>query len=291
MTQIKAWIRAMRIHQWSKNLLIFIPTLAAHQLTILSLEKTLAAFISFCSCASAIYIINDIVDLKADRAHVSKNQRPFAAGVLKPKDAWHVVPVLLMLGLFLALQVNTGFLTLLLLYIGITQLYTFGLKRLLLIDVFCLAGLYTLRIFAGGIAATVPVSKWLLAFSVFFFLSLALSKRASELIKSTVDSSGRQYTKADLPIVTQSGVSSGYLAALVLVFYINSSDVQTLYAYPDLMWGLCLLLLYWVARIWVLTTRGAVGEDPVLFAVSDKTSQLIAILGTIIILVATKWPH
>lgn len=289
--KIKAWVKACRVHQWSKNALIFIPLLAAHQISSFACLQAIAAFFAFCLCASGVYILNDIIDLKRDRAHSSKNTRPFAAGILQPSQGLIVSPILAGCGLLLAYKIGTLFLFTALVYIIATTLYTFWVKRLLLLDVICLAGLYALRIFAGGTANHVSVSKWLLTFSVFFFLSLALSKRASELIKSGGADSGRQYTKEDLTVISQSGISSGYVAVLVLVLYINSIDIQTLYAFPDLLWGLCLLLLYWIVRMWILTSRGKIGEDPVLFAINDKTSQLIAVLGTIIILLATKWNH
>lgn len=286
---LKQWIKAARLHQWLKNTLIFIPLIAAHAWN--SPEKItlcLLAFLSFGLCASSVYLLNDLLDISADRRHPRKCRRPFAAGALPIWQAAFLIPILLLLSFFLSLFINPlGFSICLIIYYILTLAYSFHFKRILMLDAIILAGLYTLRIVTGAIASSVILSFWLLAFSMFIFLSLALVKRYAEL-KTLLDAGkltteGRDYHVDDLSILQNLGSSAGYLAVLVLALYINSPDVQRMYDQPLLIGLLCPLLLYWISRVWLLAHRGNMPDDPVVFALTDKTSQGLAIASAIII--------
>lgn len=277
-------ISAMRMHQWSKNLLIFVNALMAHQLSNLAvMGSTAIAFVAFCLCASSVYLINDLFDLDADRDHVSKRHRPFASGAVPLVVGIVVAPSLLFLSIVLAAIAGGQFLFCLLVYFGITAAYSLYLKRIVLLDVLVLAILYTLRIVAGASVTGSMPSFWLMSFSLFIFTSLAMAKRYAEL-KSLEDdltawASGRGYHVGDLAIISSLGVAAGYIATLVLALYINSPAVLQLYTDGILIWLLCPLLLYWIGRIWLLATRGELHEDPVIFATRDPVSYLVALLG------------
>lgn len=277
-------VSAMRVHQWSKNLLIFVNVLMAHQLSNIALMgSTAVAFVAFCLCASSVYLINDLFDLDVDREHMSKRNRPFASGAIPLAVGIVVAPSLLFLAIVLAAIAGGEFLLCLLVYFGITAAYSLYLKRIVLLDVLVLAILYTLRIVAGAAVAGVMPSFWLMSFSLFIFTSLAMAKRYAEL-KSLEDdptawASGRGYHVGDLAIISSLGVAAGYIATLVLALYINSPAVLQLYTDGSLIWLLCPLLLYWIGRIWLLATRGELNQDPVIFATRDPVSYLVAVLG------------
>jgi 4-hydroxybenzoate polyprenyltransferase/phosphoserine phosphatase len=276
--------RALRIHQWAKNVLIFVPLLAAHRLLDHSaLARTALAFIAFCLSASAGYLLNDMLDLDADRRDLEKRHRPLASGAMSIRAALLWCPTLLGAGLLLGARQSRVVAALLLLHFVATTLYSLRWKRVLVLDVLVLAGLYTLRIFTGAAAAHVRVSPWLLGASMFMFLSLALVKRASELRRLNADghaaAPGRGYQTRDLGIMTTLGGASGYLTVLVLALYIQSPDVTVLYPHPERLWGLSLLLLYWFSRIWILTSRGEIDSDPVAFALKDRCSHAVGLLG------------
>lgn len=289
--RIADYLQAMRPHQWLKNVLVFLPMLAAHQLGLATALQALLAFVAFSLVASATYILNDLLDLSADRAHPRKSQRPFASGRIRLIHGTWMVPVLGMAGALVALAGGIELFGVLLLYSALTILYSVRLKRLAMIDICALAVLYTLRVLAGSAATSVPSSLWLLAFSMFFFFSLAAVKRYAELVDGAAAgrliATGRGYRVDDRSIVGNIMVSSGLISVLVLALYANSEPVQMLYRYPEFLWGVCLVLLFWTNRIALLTHRGEMHDDPVVFAMRDRTSLscgvivgLLAFAGT-----------
>jgi 4-hydroxybenzoate polyprenyltransferase len=285
-------VRAMRLHQWLKNLLLFVPLIAAHAWSM-GLAPFLQAglgFFAFSLTASSGYILNDLLDLPTDRAHPRKQKRPLAAGDLSIASGVVLMAVLLLTGLLLAALVSPLFLAVLLVYLIFTFFYSLYLKTIVLVDVLVLAGLYTLRVIAGAAAIQVVPSFWLLAFSMFIFLSLALVKRCSELQTLSsldkVSASGRDYHAPDLKYLHSMGTASGYLAVLVLALFINSPDVSGRYAHPQVLWLLCPILLYWISRIWLKTGRGEMHDDPVIYSINDRGSRYVAAASAIVMLLA-----
>ncbi|MEX0739499.1 MAG: UbiA family prenyltransferase [Pseudohongiella sp.] len=283
------WLRVIRAHQWLKNLLLFIPMIAAHQVSDLNTWLSLTlAFVAFSLCASAVYITNDLLDLESDRLHPRKRFRPFASGLLPAWQGVLLMPVLLAAGLAMAFLVSVAFVQWLLLYLALTCAYSFGLKRLMLVDCLTLAMLYTLRIIAGTAAASLDLSFWLLAESVFLFLSLAFVKRYAELAlqsQSGADKAhGRGYYISDAPLIQTLGVTSGYVAVVVLALYLNSNEVLELYRNPTLVWAAIPFMLFWISWMWMQASRGNMHDDPLVFAVKDKAS-LLAGLGFAMVLV------
>jgi len=277
-------LKAMRPRQWSKNLLIFVNILMAHQLANTALlASTILAFIAFCLCSSAVYLINDLLDLEADRRHSEKHNRPFASGSVSLALGIVAAPALLASSIMLAQSSGSVFLSSLVTYFFVTLAYSFYLKRIVILDVMVLAILYTLRIVAGATVAGVMPSFWLMSFSLFIFTSLAMAKRYAELKSLELDSTewadGRGYHVGDQAIIASLGVASGYIATLVLALYINSPDVVELYRNEGLIWLLCPMLMYWIGRIWLLASRGDLHQDPVVFATGDKTSYVVCLLG------------
>ncbi len=274
------WWRALRPTQWIKNILLIVPLFAAHKLGEPGLlTQVLVASAAFCACASSVYIVNDLVDLAGDRQHPRKRSRPFASGSLSISRGI-VVSVLLLVAAFTvsALLLPGDFTALLALYLALASAYSFFFKRRLLQDVFLLAGLYTMRIMAGGAATGVPISEWLLAFSLFFFLSLAFVKRYAELLmvadQHGQQTAGRNYLTGDISLIESVGPNSGYIAVLVLCLYINSNATVGMYRHPGWLWLLCPILLYWITRMWFLARRRTLADDPVVFAVRDRVSIL-----------------
>ncbi|MGI6525754.1 MAG: UbiA family prenyltransferase [Bdellovibrionota bacterium] len=285
----KTFLKMIRLHQWLKNLLLFIPMLAAHLVFDISvLLKTSYAFFVFCICCSGVYIINDILDLNSDRKHKEKCNRPFASGEVPVAYGMFLGPLLLISSLLLALPLSTPFIAVLVLYLITTFLYSVRLKQEVVIDIIVLASLYALRIFAGGCAGGVFVSPWLMAFAMFMFLSLACTKRFSELynMDKTELIAGRGYRSSDIEAVSQFGIASGFISVLVLALYINANNQQQLYERPWLIWLLCPAILYWIARVWILTHRGEMNQDPIIFAMYDKISYFIAIFSVVILFLA-----
>lgn len=292
--QLKAWMKALRLHQWMKNLLVFVPLLASHSLTDISLLLDgLLAFVFFGICASSVYLLNDLVDLNDDRHHVTKKDRPFAAGAIPIKLGLLVFPALLLLafvGAWLLLPIE--FLGVLLVYYVLTLGYSFWLKRFMAVDVIALASLYTVRIIAGAAALSLPLTFWILGFSIFIFLSLALVKRYAELHEARQKGKkdrarGRGYYPSDLEMISSLGASAGYMAVMVLALYIQDDATRVLYSQPEIIWLACPVLLFWVTRVWLLTHRGKMHDDPVIFAVKDKVSLLTGALLGIIFFIAT----
>lgn len=288
------WLKALRLHQWLKNLLIFVSLFASHRYTELPLVlDALLAFLCFGLCASSVYILNDLLDLGDDRHHVRKRFRPFASGRLSIQSGLVMIPVLLASAFALALwQLPFAFTAGLGMYYAVTLAYSLSLKRRMVIDVIALAALYTLRIVIGAIALSITLSFWLLAFSMFMFLSLALVKRYAELFlaraRGRVDKArGRGYFPDDLQMIAALGAAAGYMAVMVLALYINDAHTTQLYKRPEIIWLACPLLLTWISRVWMLAHRGQMNEDPVIFAVRDRVSLSIGALFILIFWAAT----
>lgn len=288
-------LRAMRAHQWAKNLLLAVPMFVGQRLEDPQRWIMLGlAFIAFSFAASAVYLLNDVLDITADREHPTKRHRPIASGQLSSGGAMAIALVLLITAALLAgFTLRPAFPGVLLAYLIATTAYSLVLKRVPMLDVLVLAGLYTLRLIAGGVATDVFPSFWLLAFSMFLFLSLAFGKRCSELlVLKTVDTAAlhaRGYGHDDLPMIEAMGIASGYLAVLVFSLYIASDAVNVLYARPPVLWLACPLLLYWISRFWLYVHRGRMNSDPVVFAVTDRVTWLTVALVAATI-VAAAWP-
>ncbi len=288
---MKDLFQTIRLHQWTKNLLVFIPIIMAHRLASRDLLLNAGlAFAAFSLCASASYILNDWRDIERDRSHPKKRHRPLASGAVS-------VPAASLLAFFLL--AGAGGLTLLLprdfawvlsVYVFFSAFYSLALKRVVLMDVMVLAFFYALRIFAGAVAIGVEVSSWLLAFSIFIFFSLALLKRYSELTFLSIDAgalTGRGYRKGDVDSLARLGTASGLLSVLVLALYVSSAEVTALYSHPRLLWLLCPVMLYWVSRVWLLAHRGEIPDEPIVFALRDRASYVAGILAGAIVWAAS----
>lgn len=285
---VTPYIKALRPHQWLKNVLVFLPLMAAHQFDAATFLLSLLAFVCFSLVASSVYVLNDLLDLAADRAHPRKKSRPFASGSIPIAHGTWMAAGLLLVGGLLAISISSTFLLAMLAYYLLTTAYSLNLKRRIVIDICVLAGLYTARIIAGAVATGIPLSVWLLAFSVFFFLSLAAVKRQAELIdnaeRGNLKASGRGYNVDDLPIISMIGISAGYVSVLVMSLYANSPAVAELYVHPEALWGVCAVLLYWITRTVMVAHRGHMHDDPVVYAAKDRISQmcLLIILGFVV---------
>jgi 4-hydroxybenzoate polyprenyltransferase len=292
--RVSALFRALRLHQWVKNLLLFVPLMTSHKLFDRpALGRTAAGFLAFGLVASGVYLLNDLVDLEHDRRHKNKRDRPFASGHLSLAAGAAFIPVLVLAGGTLGWATSPALLAVLALYLATTTAYSFALKRVVMLDVLVLALLYTLRVFAGSVTADVVVSKWLLIFSIFLFLSLALIKRLAELQGlrergAPGDQTGRGYRPEDLEILASLGAASGYIAVVVLALFVSSDDVTKLYAHPSYLWAACPLLLFWVSRIWLLAHRGEVHSDPIVFAIRDRVSYAVAAAMAVVLLAASR---
>lgn len=279
--------RAVRLHQWAKNILIFLPVLLAHHLGRGSLLAAVIAFAGFSLCASSTYIVNDLLDVEADRHHPRKKLRPFAAGDLSAPLGAAVAALLLAASLAMAVVwLPREFLAWLLLYLAATLSYSLYLKRVALVDVILLSGLYTVRLLAGAAATRVPISPWLAAFSLFIFLSLAMVKRFSELHnireQGQTLANGRGYRLGDLEQLRSFGTSCAYASVVVFSFYVGGQDVHHLYRHPNRLWLVTPLLIFWLSRVWLLAARGELNEDPVVFAVTDRVSLFIGLLAALV---------
>lgn len=291
-----AWRRVLRVHQWLKNLLVFVPLFAAHRLGDSALWSALAlAFVAFSLCASSVYIVNDLLDLDSDRQHPRKRLRPFASGQVPAWKGVALAPLLLFASIALAWHVSPAFMAWLLAYFVLTCAYTLALKRVALLDCLALAALYTLRVIAGAAAADMVLSFWLLAFSGFVFLSLAFVKRYAELEVHVLGgrdmAPGRGYFTTDAPMVQALGIASGYAAVLVFALYVNSDAVRALYHSPEIVWGGVPVLLFWVSWMWMQAHRGHMHDDPLVFALRDKASVLAGAAFAAVLGVGTVgWP-
>lgn len=277
-SSVGSYVQALRPHQWLKNILIALPMLAGHQFDTTTVFVSVLAFIAFSLVASSVYVLNDLLDLNADRAHPRKRLRPFASGVVPISHGGILALVLLIAGSVMAAVLGWAFMLTLSAYYVLTTAYSLSLKRKVIIDICVLAGLYTIRILAGGIATGIELSVWLLAFSIFLFLSLAAVKRQAELVdmlkRGTLFAKGRGYHVDDLPIIGMISVAAGYVSVLVMALYVSSPSVQELYTLPDALWVNCGVLLYWLTRMVLLTHRGSMHDDPVVFAAKDLVSQV-----------------
>jgi len=287
------WLRGMRVHQWLKNLLVFVPVMLAHKwFHVQGIWDSVLAASAFSLCASGVYVLNDLLDLDADRQHPRKRKRPCASGEWPLSSAILIVPLLFVSAFVVATMVHTQFVALLGLYLVLTTLYSFRFKALALVDIILLAMLYTIRIVGGGIASNTEVSQWLMGLSMFLFLSLACVKRFSELLvlqqRNEKKTWGRGYWVGDLEQIASFGAASGYISVLVLALYVSSHEIARLYSNPALVWLACPLLLYWISRIWLLARRGIVHDDPLVFALRDKVTYVVAAIG-VIILIAAKF--
>jgi 4-hydroxybenzoate polyprenyltransferase/phosphoserine phosphatase len=297
----KTIIQLIRPKQWVKNLLLFVPLIMAHGIT--DWPKFLAcciAFVTFSLCASSVYVVNDLLDVDADRVHPKKRFRPFAAGTVPMMYGPPLAVLLCLAGLGLAFAFLPWRYGLVLIgYYGLSSAYSFWLKRKVMVDVVLLASLYAVRIIAGGLAVELPASDWLIAFSLFIFTSLAFAKRYAELRRLAEKgdhepASGRGYMTSDLRTMEIMGMASGFLAVLVLVLYIQHDKVKVLYPNSKALWFLCPLFLYWVGRLWIMAGRGEMQEDPVSFTIRDRKSLVIGGLAAIILWLAAlnfEWPH
>ena len=303
---LKAWLKAIRLHQWAKNFLIFVPLLLAHAWASGLVAGATLAFFSFGLCASATYIVNDLLDLEADRQHPRKRRRPFASGDLSALSGMLVAVLFLAASLTLALLVPHAiavlspqllhlikphyFLLWLAIYLFTTLAYSLRLKRLVLVDVIVLSGLYTIRIIAGSAASGIAVSTWLGSFSIFFFLSLAFVKRFAELEKlrerGGVSAGGRGYHIADIEQLRSFGSASGYASVVVLTLYISTLDAAHIYQHTRRLWLLVPVLLLWISRLWLVASRGYLNEDPVVYAITDRRSLLLGLVVVAIVLSA-----
>jgi 4-hydroxybenzoate polyprenyltransferase/phosphoserine phosphatase len=281
--RLATWRRALRLHQWAKNFLVFVPIIVGHKLKDWpALGDAALGMVAFCACASSVYLINDLEDLESDRVHPTKRRRPFASGQLPPVAGLVAAPLLLLAGVVCGWFLPPMFLVYVAVYYVTSILYSQVIKKLVLLDVFVLAGLYMLRILAGLAATGIRYSSWLLGFSMFLFLSLALLKRYIELHRLNLDggnaAKGRGYVTGDMPLLLSLGLASGGLATLVLALYVNSDDVRLLYEHSLRLLLICPLLLYWISRVWLLATRNELHDDPVFFAMKDRTSYVVGAL-------------
>jgi len=286
----KSVVRAMRPHQWAKNLLIFVPLLLSHVFAIDRLVTALLAFCCFSLTASATYIVNDLLDIEADRGHPRKRLRPFASGDLSAFAGAGLATAFLLLAFCSARFLPVEFDGWLLLYLGTTVAYSTYLKRIALVDVLILSGLYTLRLLAGGAATDTPISHWLGGFSMFLFFSLAIVKRFAELENLRASGSpprnGRGYLVADIDQLRSFGTSSAFAAVVIFAIYISGSDVVKLYHKPQLLWLIMPLMILWLSRVWLLASRGKLDEDPVVFALTDRMSLFIGAAVVVVVMLA-----
>lgn len=285
--------RLLRVHQWAKNALLFVPAAAAHRLTEIDLLATLlVAFVSFSLCSSSVYVLNDLLDLESDRRHARKRMRPFASGRIPIPVGMMLFPLLLLASAMLALQVGLNFLVALAAYYGLTLAYSFFLKKLVLLDCVVLAALYTMRIIAGAAAASMGLSFWLLSFSVFLFLSLAFVKRFVELQDAVEDLEtfkihGRGYYSGDMQFIQMLGIAAGFMSVLVLALYIDSTASEQLYRVPEFVWGAVVVLLFWISWIWLKAHRGEMHDDPVVFAITDGVSLASGLVFGLVVLLGS----
>ena len=313
-SSIKSWLKAIRIHQWAKNVLIFLPVLLAHSLNLATLAASMLAFLSFGLCASATYIVNDLLDIEVDRQHPRKRRRPFASGDLSALSGLGVMVLFSLASIAIALalphiiqriapgssgasphpflgqQTRYAFFGWLVIYAVTTLSYSLRLKRMVLVDVIVLSGLYTIRILAGSAATGIEASAWLGSFSIFFFLSLAFVKRFAELEnlreRGGVTAKGRGYHITDLEQLRTFGSASGYVSVAVLTLYISNLDAANLYAHTKRLWLLIPVLLLWISRLWLMASRGKLNEDPVVYAITDRRSLLLGVIVALIVISA-----
>lgn len=284
----RSLVKALRPHQWAKNLLILLPPLLAHSHSLRLLMAALLAFFCFCCTASATYVVNDLLDIENDRQNSKKRMRPFASGDLAPSRGLIASVLLLTAGFTAAQFLPAAFSFCLLLYLCSSFLYSFYLKRIALVDVLVLSGLYTLRLLAGGAATGTPISHWLAGFAIFLFLSLAIVKRFAELenlhLTGTQLKNGRGYLMSDIEQMRAFGTASAFAAVVVFANYISSRDVTVLYRHPQRLWLIVPFMILWLCRVWLLASRAELDEDPVAFALTDAASLVMGVIVALIVL-------
>ncbi len=284
---LRTWIDALRGHHWAKNLLLFLPLALSHNLALDPIVRTLAGFILYGFCASGLYILNDLLDLHSDREHPWKKKRPFAVGNISIPEGLFVSLSLLSSAIGLGFLLDLQFGLVLLAYAALTMWYSLHLKKIALIDVFVLSSFYSFRILAGAMISATPLSQWFLAFSMFFFLSLAMAKRYSELLHATdlvtSGNSRRGYRVIDRELLLALGVGSSFSAVVILSLYVHSPEVRVLYLSPECLFLLCPIVLYWLSRIWLQAHRGELKEDPVTLAIRDRVSYAVAVASAVVI--------
>ena len=286
----RLWVRQLRVHQWAKNILLFVPLLTSFAFAdIARVVHSALAFAAFSLAASATYVFNDLWDLDSDRAHPRKQNRPLASGAIPIGAAVAVAAGLLVSAFAIAAQVNAHFVGMLLAYLVLTTAYSWYLKTLAMVDVLMLAGLFTLRIFAGSMAVDVPTSRWLLAFSIFIYFRLALITRCSELLtmdkQGRTSARGRDYRVGDLVVLWPTGVAAGLGSVVVFWLFINAPEVQQRYATPELLWLIGFGLIYWLSRLWMKTARGEMHDDPLVYALVDRVSRY-TVVGMVAVAIA-----
>jgi 4-hydroxybenzoate polyprenyltransferase len=288
---LRAWLKALRLQQYAKNSLIFVPLLTAHVYTLHYLFNAILAFVAFSLCASSAYLLNDLIDLPADRQHPSKQNRPFASGAIPLSQGVIAIPILLLVAFVCAALTSFLFVAVLSFYLVLTLAYSFTLKRRLMVDIVVLATLYTTRVIAGAAALPVVPSEWLLAFSMFIFTCLALVKRYVELTmridRELPDPTNRNYRRIDLPIVGALAAASGFNAITIFALYVSSPAVREHYQHPELLWLICPVLMYWLSRIVILAHRRAMDDDPIVFALQDRNSRICGAAMIAIVLAAS----
>jgi 4-hydroxybenzoate polyprenyltransferase len=277
----RTFAKLLRVHQYAKNALVLVPLLTAHKFDLVSLSAALLAVIAFSLAASGTYILNDLLDIKADRAHATKCNRPIASGAVSRQYAICIMVIALIAGLTIANSVSFAFGGVLLGYVALTSAYSFWLKRMAVIDIVALAVLYTMRVFGGAVAIGVSMSEWLFAFSLFIFMSLALVKRYVELIGQPQENvlAARDYRIADAPMIAVLAAAAGFNAVVIFTLYISSETIRALYSHPQLLWMNCPILMYWIGRVMLLAQRGLIHDDPIIFALKDRASWTV--LGTV----------
>jgi len=283
----RTWINALRGHHWAKNSLLFLPLALSHSLALAPIFRTLLGFALYGACASGLYILNDLLDLHSDREHPWKRERPFAAGQISIPQGLFAAFFLLSLALGLGVFFDLRFAGVLLGYTILTMWYSLRLKKIALLDVFVLSSFYSFRILAGALISGTPLSQWFLAFSMFFFLSLAMAKRYSELVHAAdlleSGNSGRGYRADDRELLLSLGVGSSFASVVILSLYIHGQEVRVLYTSPEFLFLLCPIVLYWLSRNWLLAHRGELKEDPVTLAIRDRVSYGVAFATSIVI--------
>jgi 4-hydroxybenzoate polyprenyltransferase/phosphoserine phosphatase len=290
---LKLFIKEIRVYQWFKNVLIFLPFLLAHQISNPeNFTKAILAFLAFSFCASHVYVLNDLLDIESDRHHPRKKKRPIASGSLSIVAGIIIAPILLLAGAFISIFfLPLSFTITMFIYLFLTASYSFFLKRVIILDVIILSILYTLRLLAGAYATSVFASPWLLGFSIFVFLSLAIVKRYTELSvlleSNKSETKGRSYIVDDLSLLGTLGPSAGYMSVMVLALYVNSKEVANLYTHPEILWLVVLCHLYWISRIWLFAHRGKMDDDPLVFSLKDRVSYVIGFILILLVVGAT----
>lgn len=283
----RTWVDALRGHHWAKNLLLFLPLALSHNLSIAAFFRTAAGFVLYGFCASGLYILNDLLDLHSDREHPWKKERPFAAGDISIPEGLLVSFTLLCFALCVGFLLDAEFGLALVGYAAMTMAYSLYLKKTVLLDVFVLSSFYSFRILAGALISSTPLSQWFLAFSLFFFLSLAMAKRYSELLHAhdlvASGNSGRGYRAGDRELLLSFGVGSAFSAVVIFSLYVHSPEVRILYSSPEYLFLLCPIVLFWLSRNWLLAHRGELREDPVTLAIRDRVSYAAALASVIVI--------